>query len=360
MKDSTQTQPATPDSRDTDNAASCSALVDKIHQLTFPREWRIDTPLAIPCETEGSDITEREEDDLQIKSNDTSDVIDHMVAEFATCLWYLKTKHFRREWKGDDNNDDDPRARRALGRITRGVDMLSKYGVEIDDPTNRRYPQGGENMMKPIEFQPTDGITFDRVTETVLPIVYHNDCLVQRGEVFVAVPREAPAPSAISEDNATPSVAGKSTADADAQHQDAAMEMPSTSASRGSETLPQPMPAEASVLVQKPASVKVPSGTDLLPEEKKSPPGTSESKDNAGEKACDDKPTDLDDPDSAFDCGQSDAVDSGDTEVQSDLESSVVNTEHSDGKEPAPSQDDKSSHKGNSEHSKQEPKSKTK
>jgi len=119
-----------------------------------------------------------------------------MVAEFATCIWYLKTKHFRREWKSDDNADDDPRVRRALGRINRGIDVLAGCGVEVDDPTNRRYPQGGENMMKPIELQPTAGLTFEKVTETVLPMVYRDDKLVQRGEVFVAVPRETPAPVA--------------------------------------------------------------------------------------------------------------------------------------------------------------------
>jgi len=38
-------------------------------------------------------------------------------------------------------------------------------------------------------------LTFEKVTETVLPIVYRNDRLIQRAEVFVAVPKQEPVQS---------------------------------------------------------------------------------------------------------------------------------------------------------------------
>jgi hypothetical protein len=107
-------------------------------------------------------------------------------------LWYLKTKHLRQAWDddgtGDNANDDDPRVRRAIGRLNRGIDALKGSGIEIEEPTNKRYPPGGEGMMRPLQFQPTAGLTFETVTETVAPIVYRNGQLIQRGEVFVAVP----------------------------------------------------------------------------------------------------------------------------------------------------------------------------
>lgn len=178
-------------------------LGDSVRQLAYPREWRIEPPTAVSALVEAGEMVGAEAQAEPSEASAKSVMADSMVAELATCLWYLKTKHFKREWKSDDTSDDDPRVRRALGRVNRGIDALAKYGVEIDDPTNRRYPQGGENMMKPIEFQPTDGLTFEKVTETVRPIVYRDDRLLQRGEVFVAVPRQKPAVDA--EPDAVPS-----------------------------------------------------------------------------------------------------------------------------------------------------------
>ncbi len=111
-----------------------------------------------------------------------------LVAELATCLWYVKTKHFKRAWGDDETADDEPRVRRTLGRLNRAIDALRDAGVEISDPTNERYPPGSENTMRPIQFQPTEGLTYDLVTETVVPIIYVQDHLVQPGEVYVAVP----------------------------------------------------------------------------------------------------------------------------------------------------------------------------
>jgi hypothetical protein len=111
------------------------------------------------------------------------------VAELASCLWYLKTKHFKVKWDDTESSDDDPRVRRALGRLNKAIERLRQDGIEVQDPTNTRYPQGGEGMMRPIQFLPTDGLTVEVVSETVAPIIYRDDRLIQRGEVFVAVPK---------------------------------------------------------------------------------------------------------------------------------------------------------------------------
>lgn len=116
------------------------------------------------------------------------DATDRLIADLATCLWYLKTKHFRLAWDDETSAADEPRERRALGRLNKGIDALRAGGVEVVDPTNRRYPQGGDALMRPLQFLPTAGLTYDRVTETVTPVVFRHDRLVQRGEVFVAVP----------------------------------------------------------------------------------------------------------------------------------------------------------------------------
>lgn len=120
-----------------------------------------------------------------------------MLASVATSMWYLKTKHFGKAWVDEDTDMEDPRDRRALGRLAKGVQALAEGGVEVHDPTHERYPEGGEAMMKPVQMIPTEGFTEARVTETVRPIVYFAEHLIQRGEVFVATPIEPAAVSSI-------------------------------------------------------------------------------------------------------------------------------------------------------------------
>jgi hypothetical protein len=112
-----------------------------------------------------------------------------LLVELATGLWYLKTKFFKRQWDQFDSSDDDPRVRRALSRIDKSIEALRNFGIEVHDVTGMRYPPGGEAMMRPVDFLPSDDVAFDIVVETVTPIVFQDDVMLQRGEVFVAVPR---------------------------------------------------------------------------------------------------------------------------------------------------------------------------
>lgn len=171
-------------------------IMDSMRQFCFPAQFRIAAPLLLPEKAEEIGRVE-EQQPLQPSKDDPEGFIQErerltpkLVAELATCLWYLKTKYFKREWANDAIDDDEPRVRRALGRLNKSIDALKESNIEIHDPTNKRYPQGGEGMMKPIQFQPTAGLTFEKVTETVTPVIFFSDRLLQRGEVFVAVPQE--------------------------------------------------------------------------------------------------------------------------------------------------------------------------
>ena len=166
-----------------------NSLLDGLRQFVcFPAEFRISEPagsadLGAADLEAGGGLPNREQGAAPGPA-----ASDDVLAEVATCLWYLKTKFFKREWANEDGSDPDPRVRRALGRMSKALDAIKEAGFEIQDPTNKRYPQGGENLMKPIQFQPTDGLTFDKVIETATPIIYRDGQLIQRGEVFVAVP----------------------------------------------------------------------------------------------------------------------------------------------------------------------------
>ena len=111
-----------------------------------------------------------------------------VVTELVNCLWYLKTKYFKRQWLDEDSVDPDPRARQALRRLEGAIKALEAAGIRLVDPTGTRYPPGAEAMMTALQFEPTPGIATDLVAETVRPMVFGGSRLIQRGEVIVSVP----------------------------------------------------------------------------------------------------------------------------------------------------------------------------
>jgi len=170
------------------------SILDDIRQRRYPPEFRISCVGVAPSATEAVEVEPQAARSAQTvePSAAAGEFLpsNQLVAEFATSLWYLKTKYFKRAWDDAETGDSDPRIRRALSRLNRSVDALKASGIEVHDPTNKRYPAGGEGMMRPIQFLPAAGLTFEVVSETVTPIIYRNERLIQRGEVFVAVPKE--------------------------------------------------------------------------------------------------------------------------------------------------------------------------
>lgn len=171
-----------------------NSILDDARQMCYPAEFRIAAPVFsvdVGSVFGLQPITVVQPAEPPANTPD-SGPSDRMIAEIATTLWYLKTKHFKRDWENEDSSDDDPRVRRALGRLNKGLDALKEDGVEIQDPTNKHYRAGSEGTMRPIQFDQTPGLTYQKVTDTVVPIVYVKGRIIQRGEVFVAVPGETP------------------------------------------------------------------------------------------------------------------------------------------------------------------------
>jgi hypothetical protein len=165
-------------------ARRLSDAVDQVRQSMYPPEWRIEL-LPGPERGSGPVGTPVSQETVMAAAEGKA------LAEMATCLWYVKTRHFKCDWKSLEATDDDPRTRRTLGRLEKGVDALRQLGISVEDPTGQRYPTGGEALMKPLDFIPQDGMAVETVVETVRPIVYWRDRLVQRAEVFVGVPPAA-------------------------------------------------------------------------------------------------------------------------------------------------------------------------
>jgi hypothetical protein len=111
-----------------------------------------------------------------------------LIAELATCCWYLKTKFFKRPWASDDIADSDPRVRNALRKINACIGSLRSLAIELDDPIGKPYRTGSEGFMRPIQFVPTDGVLIETISDTVKPVIFIDGRPFQRGEVFVATP----------------------------------------------------------------------------------------------------------------------------------------------------------------------------
>jgi len=174
---------------DTDGALK-NGLIDSIRQLLYPREFRIDSTDVASVAQRSSEPTAATEVALSPESNpDVTEVLAKVLAEVATSLWHVKTKFFKLRWDQDEREVDNPKARRLLGRINRGIQALQDCGLELKDPTGERYPPGSEHSMYPVQMLPTPGIVEESVSDTVTPLIYLNDKMIQRAQVFVAVPR---------------------------------------------------------------------------------------------------------------------------------------------------------------------------
>ncbi|RJQ63192.1 MAG: hypothetical protein C4530_03875 [Desulfobacteraceae bacterium] len=173
-----------------------ATFMENYRQYRQPEEFRIQAPEAYMSDLERNDMeADKPAPDPPETPPDEAPARDmvmlsKMALELSNCLWYLKTKYFKRNWDDHNNDDDEPKTRRALNQLNNSIDSLKTNGIEVFDPTGTRYPPGGEGMMRPIQFQPTSGLTFEMVTETIAPVIYLAERLVQRGEVFVAVPLE--------------------------------------------------------------------------------------------------------------------------------------------------------------------------
>ena len=104
-----------------------------------------------------------------------------LAIELAHCLWFLKTKHFKREWVNEDTADEDGRVRTALGRLNRGVKALAEAHITVVDPTGSPYPVGGEGYMRPLQFEPTAGTIKEVVSQTVRPAIFFGRTLISAG-----------------------------------------------------------------------------------------------------------------------------------------------------------------------------------
>lgn len=102
------------------------------------------------------------------------------IAEVCTNLWRVR--------KGIDASDGGSAA--SMRRMERYLDAvwqsLSDLGYEIVDHTGEPYREG--MVLSVLTYEPTPGITTEKVIETIKPSIFYRERQIQIGEVIVGVP----------------------------------------------------------------------------------------------------------------------------------------------------------------------------
>jgi hypothetical protein len=105
------------------------------------------------------------------------------LADVGTGLWRLRQKMVQ---PGTDRPLEE--MRRAFRHLESVWDALTQAGMEIRDHTGEPVPEGGVYALKTVAFQPTPGISREKVIETIKPSIYYKDQMIQMGEVIVGTP----------------------------------------------------------------------------------------------------------------------------------------------------------------------------
>jgi hypothetical protein len=157
-----------------------------LRQRMFPGEFRIpEAPwpedTIAQLERIAEQITkhasaEKSREDLQSSAGHKA-----FLADVGTGLWRLRQKMTQ---PGTDKPLEE--MRRAYRHFESVWDALERDGVKIYDHTGEDFDAG--RSIKVLAYQPTAGLSRERVTETIKPTIYVNDERVQMGEVIVGTP----------------------------------------------------------------------------------------------------------------------------------------------------------------------------
>lgn len=156
------------------------SVLDELRQLRYPAEFRIES-------TEpwtGAESLLKELGSASrggAASDELPEPQRRLLVEIGTGLWRLRQKMLK---PGSSQPLDE--MRKPYRHLESVWDALTQAGVEIHDYSDRPFDQG--LSLKVIAYQPTPGLTRQRIVETVKPSVYLRGDMLQIGEVIVGTP----------------------------------------------------------------------------------------------------------------------------------------------------------------------------
>ncbi len=159
----------------------------KLRQLKFPKEFRISPPVwstgmqalleqaVLLLNEQGTDHPpETPPDKGQLQ----------LLRDVSVGLWRIKQKMVEPK-----TEEPLPGMARAFRHLQSTWDALSEAGIEIQDHTGTLFDSG--LSLSVVAFQPTPGITREKIIETVKPSIYFNNERIQMGEVIVGTPENS-------------------------------------------------------------------------------------------------------------------------------------------------------------------------
>jgi hypothetical protein len=85
-----------------------------------------------------------------------------------------------------DSGEVREEMKRAYRHVEGILESLHEMGIELKDHTGDSFDYG--MPLKVVTTEPTQGITKERVTETIKPTVFWQKKIIQMGEVVIATP----------------------------------------------------------------------------------------------------------------------------------------------------------------------------
>jgi hypothetical protein len=127
---------------------------------------------------EGAEGTEGKD-----RGGDLSETMTQMLADVGTSLWRLRVRLLQ-----SDADPPSEEMKRTLRHLGAAWDALHEGGLQVVDHTGEEIPEAGHYALKMVSFQPIEGISKEKVIETLKPTIRFREQIIQIGEVIVGMP----------------------------------------------------------------------------------------------------------------------------------------------------------------------------
>lgn len=127
-----------------------------------------------------------------LRRNAASDPVEVIPPEVTATLASVATNAWRARIKMVDAETGEPTEdmRRVYRHIEGIFNAFDELGLRTIDPTGKAYDSG--MALKVISFEPTPGLSHEKISETVKPSIAWQGRLLQTGEVIVGTPIDEP------------------------------------------------------------------------------------------------------------------------------------------------------------------------
>ncbi|OHB61903.1 MAG: hypothetical protein A2Y76_14985 [Planctomycetes bacterium RBG_13_60_9] len=157
-------------------------ILSTFRQMRFPREFRVAaSPWPADLEQLLSRVARPAEAPGQPQGAVSGEPDARLLASIGTGLWRLRRKM---EKPGTDQPLETMRL--PYRHLESVWDVLVQSGTDIQDHTDTPFDPG--MSLKVVAYQPTPGLTRERVIETIKPSIYFKGKRIQMGEVIVGTP----------------------------------------------------------------------------------------------------------------------------------------------------------------------------